>query len=221
MRPPAVGRRQRWATRPATIGATAKAATGPPAATGASAPRRPQATRRYVDASGGYLLTITGDDVAKSLTITAPGVDVQDKCHGSLTLSGALTVDGGSFSLDGGTLSAAAIEVGANGHFIGGGTVSAPIDNNGVGGDGGGFVEAGHGGEAANLALMSAPPATACTRSIAARRWNSGARSRPVRPSSSPKRGACSRSTTRRTSMRRSKTLPARSRTRSSRTKLS
>jgi probable HAF family extracellular repeat protein len=112
----------------------------------------------YIDASGAYLLTITGADVAKSLTITAAGagVDVQDETGGSLTLTGALTVDAGSFSLDGGSVTAAAIEVGANGHFIGGGTVSAPIDNNGGAGGGTGFVEARHGGAAASLALLGA-----------------------------------------------------------------
>ena len=88
-----------------------------------------------IDASGGYTVTISSSDtdVANSLTITAAGAgaDVQDETGGSLTLTGALTIDAGSFSLIGGSLSTASIYVGSSGYFIAEGAVSAPIDNNG------------------------------------------------------------------------------------------
>jgi hypothetical protein len=83
------------------------------------------------DASGTYVVTITGADVANSLTITAAGAGIQDNSGGSLTLNGALTIDAGSFSLTGGSLSAASIYVGASGQLIAEGTISAPINNDG------------------------------------------------------------------------------------------
>ena len=88
--------------------------------------------------SGAYTLTITTADTANSLTITATGAgaDVQDEAGGSLVVNGALTIDAGSFSLIGGTLTAGSIYLGSSGHFIGEGAVSAPIDNDG------GIVEA-------------------------------------------------------------------------------
>jgi len=83
--------------------------------------------------SGSYTLTITSAEAAKTLTITSAGAgaDVQDEAGGSLTVAGALNIDAGSFSLNGGTLSADSIYVGSSGHFNGEGTVSAPLDNNG------------------------------------------------------------------------------------------
>ena len=92
----------------------------------------------FIDEQGSYTLTITSADTANLLTIAAAGAgaDVQDENGGSLTLNGSLTIDAGSFSLIGGALSAASIDVEANGHFIGYGCVSAPLYNDG------GFVEA-------------------------------------------------------------------------------
>lgn len=66
---------------------------------------------------------------------------MQDETGGSLAVSGALRIEAGSFSLIG-TLSAASIDVGSAGNFIGEGDVSAPLHN-------AGFVEA-HG----NLSLL-------------------------------------------------------------------
>ena len=89
-----------------------------------------------VGESGAYTLTITTADTASSVTITGTGADVQDEAGGSLAVTSALTIEAGSFSLVGGTLTAGSIYLGTTGHFIGEGTVSAPIDNNG------GIVEA-------------------------------------------------------------------------------
>jgi len=88
--------------------------------------------------SGSYTLTITSADTTNSLTITSAGAsaDVQDETGGSLALNGALTIEAGSFSLVGGSLTTASICIGSSGHFIAEGTVSAPIDNDG------GIVEA-------------------------------------------------------------------------------
>jgi hypothetical protein len=96
------------------------------------------ASNVFIDKEGPYTLTIDSADAANLLTITPAGngADIRDTTGGSLTLNGALTIDAGSFSLVGGALSAASIYVGANGHFIGYGTVAAPLDNDG------GFVEA-------------------------------------------------------------------------------
>ena len=92
----------------------------------------------FIDGSGFYTLEITSADTAGSLTITSAGAgaDVQDESGGSLSVTGALTIDAGSFSLIGGNLTAASIYVGGAGHFIGEGAVSAPLNNDG------GFVEA-------------------------------------------------------------------------------
>ena len=70
---------------------------------------------------------------ANSLTIAAAGAgaDIQDETGGSLTLTDALTIDAGSFSLIGGSLSASSIYVGSSGYFIAEGTVSTSIDNDG------------------------------------------------------------------------------------------
>ncbi|MFZ0422007.1 MAG: hypothetical protein WAL80_03930 [Xanthobacteraceae bacterium] len=86
-----------------------------------------------IDQTGTYTLTIASADAANSVTITAggAGADVQDETGGSLTITGALTIDAGTFSLAGGSLTAASIYVGAAGHFIGEGTVQAPLDNDG------------------------------------------------------------------------------------------
>src|SRR6202034_2052160 len=91
-----------------------------------------------IDESGAYTLTITSADTAKSLTITpaGAGADVQDETGGALTINDALTIDAGSFSLIGGTLTASSVYVGNAGYFIGEGGVQAPIDNDA------GFVEA-------------------------------------------------------------------------------
>ena len=95
------------------------------------------ASNVFIDEGGpGYTLEINSADTANLLAITAAAADVQDETGGSLALNGALTIDAGSFSLIGGALSAASIYVGANGHFIGYGSVVAPLDNDG------GFVEA-------------------------------------------------------------------------------
>jgi hypothetical protein len=100
-----------------------------------------------IDESGAYTLTITDAEAANSLTITpaGAGADIQDEAGGSLAITGALIVDAGSFSLIGGSLTTGSIYVGSSGHFIGEGTVQAPIDNDG------GFVEA-----LGNLALLGA-----------------------------------------------------------------
>ena len=99
----------------------------------------PNATNAvFIDESGSYTLEISSVDTAGSLTITSAGAgaDVQDESGGSLSVTGALTIDAGSFSLIGGSLSASSIYVGSAGYFIGEGTVQAPLDNDG------GIVEA-------------------------------------------------------------------------------
>ena len=87
-----------------------------------------------IDESGAYTLTITSAATANTLTITpaGAGADVQDETGGSLTLTGALTINAGSFSLIGGTLATSSVNVGVNGHFIGEGAVQAPIYNAGT-----------------------------------------------------------------------------------------
>ena len=86
-----------------------------------------------IDQTGTYTLTITGADTANSVIISAngAGADVQDETGGSLSITEALTIDAGSFSLIGGSLTAASIYVGAAGHFNAEGTVQAPLDNDG------------------------------------------------------------------------------------------
>ena len=81
--------------------------------------------------SGAYTLEITDSEAANSLTITAPGADVQDESGGSLAVGGALTIEAGTFSLIGGSLTAQDIYVGSAGYFVGEGSVSTPIDNDG------------------------------------------------------------------------------------------
>ena len=87
-----------------------------------------------IDESGAYTLTITSAATANTLTIApaGAGADVQDETGGSLTLNGALTIDAGSFSLIGGTLTTSSVYVGSSGHFIGKGDVQAPINNAGT-----------------------------------------------------------------------------------------
>ena len=80
-----------------------------------------------IDASGNYIVTITTAATAESLAVNGAGVDVQDETGGSLTLGGALNVNGGSFSLIGGSFSASLIDVGNSGSFIGYGTVSGAV----------------------------------------------------------------------------------------------
>ncbi|MBV8926270.1 MAG: hypothetical protein JOZ74_12965, partial [Bradyrhizobium sp.] len=86
-----------------------------------------------IDAAGAYIVTISDSDsaVANSLTITSAGAgaDIQDA--GSLVLGGALTIDAGSFSLIGGSLSASSIDVESAGYFIAEGSVSVPLADNG------------------------------------------------------------------------------------------
>ncbi len=84
-----------------------------------------------IDESGNYTLAITSADTANLVTLTAAGADVQDEAGGSLTLAGALSVDAGSFSLIGGSLTAASIYVGSASYFVAEGTVQAPLDNDG------------------------------------------------------------------------------------------
>ena len=87
-----------------------------------------------IDESGAYTLAITSAATANTLTIApaGAGADVQDDAGGSLTLNGALTIDAGSFSLIGGTLTTSSVYVGSSGHFIGKGDVQAPINNAGT-----------------------------------------------------------------------------------------
>ena len=88
-------------------------------------------TPAVIDASGSYVVTITTATTAELLAVNAAGVDVQDETNGSLTLGGALTINGGSFSVIGGSLTASLIDVESAGHFNAEGTVSAPLDNDG------------------------------------------------------------------------------------------
>jgi hypothetical protein len=81
---------------------------------------------------GADVVTVTSAETARSLTLDALGVHIEVEAGGSLILSGGLTVNGGTLEMAGGTFIAhGAIDIGAQGRFVGEGAIDGLV-NNGV-----------------------------------------------------------------------------------------
>jgi hypothetical protein len=76
-----------------------------------------------IDASGTYTITISTAVSAKSLTLDNSGATVAETATGSLALTGALTVEAGTFEVNAGTTAAGSLTQ-SGGELTGTGTVT-------------------------------------------------------------------------------------------------